>query len=42
LDPGALRERTRASIAEWNNVGRSLCARFLDAIRALPPASSKA
>lgn len=31
LDPAALRERTRASIAEWNALGRSLCERFLDA-----------
>jgi GMP synthase (glutamine-hydrolysing) len=34
LDPGALRERTRASIAGWNELGRSLCGRFLDASRA--------
>jgi len=33
LDPEALRERTRASIAEWNELGRSVCGRFLDAIR---------
>jgi GMP synthase-like glutamine amidotransferase len=29
LDPDALRERTRASIGEWNELGRSLCDRFL-------------
>jgi GMP synthase-like glutamine amidotransferase len=34
LDPDRLRERTRASIVEWNELGRSLCGRFLDAIRA--------
>ncbi|MFL5893413.1 MAG: type 1 glutamine amidotransferase [Solirubrobacterales bacterium] len=34
LDPAALRERTRASIAEWNDLGRALCGRFMDAIRA--------
>jgi GMP synthase-like glutamine amidotransferase len=33
LDPEALRRRTRESIAEWNELGRSLCGRFLDAIR---------
>ena len=34
LDPGALRERTRASIDAWNELGRALCDRFVDAIRA--------
>jgi GMP synthase (glutamine-hydrolysing) len=34
LDPEALRARTRASIAAWNELGRALCGRFLDAIRA--------
>jgi GMP synthase-like glutamine amidotransferase len=34
LDPEALRERTRASIAQWNELGRELCGRFLDATRA--------
>lgn len=34
LDPEALRERTRESIAEWNQLGRELCGRFLDAIAA--------
>jgi GMP synthase (glutamine-hydrolysing) len=32
LDPDALRRRTSASIEEWNELGRALCARFLDAI----------
>jgi GMP synthase (glutamine-hydrolysing) len=31
LDPEALRERTRASISEWNELGRSLCGSFMDA-----------
>jgi GMP synthase-like glutamine amidotransferase len=31
LDWQALRERTRASIAGWNELGRGLCERFLDA-----------
>ena len=31
LDPDALRRRTSASIEEWNELGRALCARFLDA-----------
>ena len=31
LDPDALRRRTRTSIKEWNEVGRALCQRFLDA-----------
>jgi GMP synthase-like glutamine amidotransferase len=34
LDPDALRERTRESIAEWNALGRSVCGGFLDAVRA--------
>lgn len=34
LDPHQLRERTRAAIVEWNELGRSLCRRFIDAIRA--------
>jgi GMP synthase-like glutamine amidotransferase len=32
LDPDALRERTRTSIGEWNELGRALCGRFLDTI----------
>ncbi len=32
VDPVALRERTRRSIAGWNRLGRSLCARFLDVV----------
>ena len=35
LDPEALRERTLASIAEWNELGRSLCGRFLVAASGL-------
>jgi GMP synthase (glutamine-hydrolysing) len=34
LDPEALRERTRKSIGSWNELGRELCGRFLDAIPA--------
>jgi GMP synthase (glutamine-hydrolysing) len=34
LDPDQLRERTRTSIIEWNELGRALCGRFLEAIRA--------
>jgi GMP synthase-like glutamine amidotransferase len=34
LDPDALRQRTRASIEQWNGFGRALCERFVDAIRA--------
>jgi GMP synthase (glutamine-hydrolysing) len=33
VDPDALRERTRASIEEWNELGRALCARFLDTVQ---------
>jgi GMP synthase (glutamine-hydrolysing) len=32
LDPDALRQRTHYSIEQWNELGRGLCARFLDAI----------
>jgi GMP synthase (glutamine-hydrolysing) len=32
LDPDALRQRTHSSIEQWNELGRGLCARFLDAI----------
>ena len=32
LDPDALRQQTRASIDEWNALGRALCERFLDAV----------
>jgi GMP synthase-like glutamine amidotransferase len=34
LDPEALRQRTRESIEAWNELGRTLCERFIDAIRA--------
>jgi len=34
LDADQLSERTRTSIDEWNELGRALCGRFLDAIRA--------
>jgi GMP synthase (glutamine-hydrolysing) len=30
VDPGALRQRTRESIEAWNDVGRTLCERFLE------------
>jgi len=30
IDPAALAEETRAAIAGWNEVGQSLCSRFLD------------
>jgi GMP synthase-like glutamine amidotransferase len=33
LDPEALRRRTRSSIGTWNELGRALCGRFVDAIR---------
>jgi GMP synthase-like glutamine amidotransferase len=33
LDPDALRKRTRSAIGAWNEVGRALCGRFVDAIR---------
>jgi GMP synthase (glutamine-hydrolysing) len=33
LDPEALRAETREKIAAWNQLGRELCLRFLDAIR---------
>jgi GMP synthase (glutamine-hydrolysing) len=32
LDPEALRAETREEIAGWNQFGRSLCSRFLDAV----------
>ena len=32
IDPEALRRRTRASIGEWNELGRALCTRFLSAV----------
>ena len=32
VDPQALGECTRASIGPWNEIGRALCARFLDAV----------
>jgi GMP synthase (glutamine-hydrolysing) len=32
LDPDALRRRTHSSIERWNELGRALCARFLEAI----------
>jgi GMP synthase (glutamine-hydrolysing) len=31
LDHEALREETRAKIADWNQLGRELCGRFIDA-----------
>jgi len=34
LDPEALRQETNAAITAWNEVGRALCERFVDAIRA--------
>lgn len=34
LDPATLRERTRESIAGWNELGRSVCAGFLAAVEA--------
>jgi GMP synthase (glutamine-hydrolysing) len=34
LDPERLRQRTRASIDAWNELGGALCERFVDAIRA--------
>ena len=36
VDPDFLRRETRRSIAGWNEAGRGLCARFLDAV---PPAA---
>jgi GMP synthase (glutamine-hydrolysing) len=32
VDPDGLRRRTHSSIAQWNGLGRALCARFLDSI----------
>jgi GMP synthase (glutamine-hydrolysing) len=32
VDPDALRAETREKIAEWNELGRKLCGRFLDTI----------
>jgi hypothetical protein len=32
VDPQALRRETRAAIDDWNDLGRALCGRFLDAI----------
>jgi GMP synthase (glutamine-hydrolysing) len=32
IDPDALHRRTRASIEEWNELGRALCGRFVDAV----------
>ena len=34
LDPEALRAKTHAVIAAWNDVGRAMCERFVDAIPA--------
>ena len=34
LDPEALRAETHAAIAAWNDVGRAMCERFVDAIPA--------
>jgi GMP synthase-like glutamine amidotransferase len=33
LDPNTLREQTGTAIADWNELGRDLCGRFLDAVR---------
>jgi GMP synthase (glutamine-hydrolysing) len=33
LDPEALREETHAAIEAWSELGRAMCARFVDAIR---------
>jgi GMP synthase-like glutamine amidotransferase len=33
VDPDALRKQTRGAITRWNEVGRALCSRFLDAGR---------
>ena len=41
VDPGALRRETHAAIAGWNETGRGLCGRFLDAVlRGASPAPS--
>jgi GMP synthase-like glutamine amidotransferase len=34
IDPEALRAETQEKIADWNQLGRELCGRFLDASRA--------
>jgi GMP synthase-like glutamine amidotransferase len=34
LDPEAFRRETRAAIGRWNDAGRAMCERWLDAIRA--------
>jgi GMP synthase (glutamine-hydrolysing) len=31
LDPGELRRRTREAIGAWNEMGRAICGRFIDA-----------
>jgi GMP synthase (glutamine-hydrolysing) len=36
LDADALRRQTGRSIAAWNDLGRALCERFLDAVQASP------
>ena len=36
LDPEALRRRTREAISGWNELGRELCARFIESARARP------
>jgi len=36
LEPDLLRRQTRGAIARWNQVGRALCARFLDAVHRSP------
>ncbi len=33
IDPDAIREETRRQIGAWNELGRGLCTRFLDAAR---------
>ena len=34
VDPDALRRETRAAIAAWNDLGRTLCGSFLDSVSA--------
>jgi GMP synthase (glutamine-hydrolysing) len=38
LDPDELRAETERAIDSWNEVGRALCGRFLDQVRAAAPA----
>jgi hypothetical protein len=32
IDPDALRAETEEKIADWNQLGRELCGRFLDTV----------